>query len=188
MRKITLNVVAVCSIAILAILPALSKAQDTIKSKSLQQKPRYHSPRTATIMSACLPGLGQVYNHKIWKVPIVYAALGTCGYFIANNNSLYLQYKNAYLDRYNNDPNTVDPYPYLSDQQLRDAQDYYRRYRDLNVVLIALAYTLNVIDANVDAHLFSFDVSDDLTLRLSPSIQTFSSTKFFPGASISLHF
>lgn len=129
-----------------------------------------HPPRKATIMSACLPGLGQAYNRKYWKIPVVYAGLGTFGYFAFYTNSQYKGYKDEYIFRTNN-PALVNNYPGYSTDQLKSNVDFYRRYRDLSVILIAAVYTLNIVDANVDAHLFTFDVSNDLSLNWSPSLQ-----------------
>lgn len=123
-------------------------------------------------MSACLPGLGQAYNKKYWKIPVIYAGLGTFGYFATSLNSNYKKFKNAYIFRYDNDPNTTDLYATLSDAQLKDAQNYYRRYRDLNIIFIAALYTLNIIDANVDANMFTFDVSDNLSMNFEPFFET----------------
>jgi hypothetical protein len=129
-----------------------------------------HPPRKATIMSACLPGLGQAYNRKYWKIPVIYAGLGTFGYFAIYTNSQYKGFKDEYIFRTNN-PTLVNNYPEYSTDQLKSNVDFYRRYRDLSVILIAAVYTLNIVDANVDAHLFTFDVSNDLSMRWSPTLQ-----------------
>lgn len=128
-----------------------------------------HSPRKATIMSACLPGLGQAYNRKYWKIPIVYAGIGTFAYFAYYTNGLYSNYKNEYIYRTKN-PNNINSFPEFSSDQLKVKVDTYRRYRDLNIILIAAVYTLNLVDANVDAHMFTFDVSNDLSLHIAPNI------------------
>jgi hypothetical protein len=132
-------------------------------------KPK-HSPRKASIMSACLPGLGQIYNRKYWKVPIVYAGLGTFGYFAYATNKNYKQFKNAYIFRTDDNPTTEDNLPEYSESQLVENVNYYRRFRDLNFVLITVFYALNIVDANVDAHLFTFDVKDDIKVSWAPLI------------------
>jgi len=133
-----------------------------------------HSPKKAAIMSACLPGLGQAYNHKYWKIPIVYAGLGTFGYLTLLMNSQYKDYKAAYILRTDGDSNTIDDKPEYTDGQLKENVDFYRRYRDMNAVITAAFYALNIIDAVVDAHLFTFDVSDNISFQIIPSINYFS--------------
>lgn len=140
-----------------------------------------HSPRRATIYSAVLPGLGQIYNRKYWKLPIVYGGFVTLGYFINFNNELYVKYKQAYSDIIDTDPNTnsfkelnVNPIFFEADkisqltERLRIAKDGSRRNRDLVVIGTAVFYALNIIDASVDAHFFNFDISDDLTINWVP--------------------
>jgi hypothetical protein len=149
---------------------------------------KFHSPKRATIYSAILPGLGQAYNKKYWKIPIIYAGFGTIGYFIGWNNGYYKTYKLAYSDLTDDDPAT-DSYLDLEATQYYDLenstdynnfksglskqQDYYRRNRDLLIISIVGFYGLNLIDASVDAHLFDFDISEDLSLNWQPSVQTF---------------
>lgn len=140
------------------------------------------------IFSACLPGLGQAYNKKYWKMPIVYAAMGTTIYFIIDDTKQYKQYKQAYINKTDGDPNTIDTYPYYTDTQLRELEDYYRRYRDLSAILCALFYTLNVADAYVDAQLTTFDVSDNLSMKISPNIFYASNKNLNAGLSLTLHF
>jgi len=140
-----------------------------------------HSPRKATIYSAVLPGLGQIYNRKYWKVPIVYGGFVTLGYFINFNNELYVKYKQAYSDIIDTDPNTnsfkdlgINPALYgpakitQFTETLRRAKDGSRRNRDLVVIGTAVFYALNIIDASVDAHFFNFDISEDLTINWVP--------------------
>ena len=140
-----------------------------------------HSPRRATIYSAVLPGLGQIYNRKYWKLPIVYGGFVTLGYFINFNNELYVKYKQAYSDIIDTDPNTnsfkklnVNPIFFEPDkisqltERLRLAKDGSRRNRDLVVISTAVFYALNIIDASVDANFFNFDIGDDLTINWVP--------------------
>ncbi len=130
-----------------------------------------HSPTKATILSAVIPGAGQIYNRKYWKAPIAWAGLGTCIYFIQDNNREYQRYKDAYLAIVDGDPNTQDEFngQYSADQVL-NVTDTYRRWRDLSYISLGLVYMLNVIDANVDAHFVRFDISRDLSLGVGPSI------------------
>lgn len=146
------------------------------------EKPK-HSPRKATIYSAVLPGLGQIYNKKYWKVPLVYIGFGTLGYFIDWNNDQYTLYREAYADIADDDPNT-NSFEELNfegrwnldnprernqfSEALNRAKETARRNRDLVIISTAAFYALNIIDASVDAHLFNFDISDDLTMKWMP--------------------
>ncbi len=126
-----------------------------------------HSPRKATIYSTVLPGLGQAYNKKYWKIPIVYAGLGALGYSFVFNNDKYKTFRSAYIARLDGDPLTGDNYENIyTAENLKVLRDYYRRNRDLSVVGFAAVYVLNIIDAHVDAHLFYFDLSDDISFKL----------------------
>ena len=125
-----------------------------------------HSPATATLRSALLPGFGQIYNEKYWKVPIVYGGLGASVYFIVRNTRRYRDYRSALVARAKGNP---DPYRGIyNEQQLTTLRETYRRWRDLSYISFIAVYVLQVVDANVDAHLYDFDVSDDLSLRLEP--------------------
>lgn len=121
-------------------------------------------------MSACLPGLGQVYNRKYWKLAIIYPALGGLGYGIAWNHHYYKYYRDALRIRYDDDPTTIDPLVTFSDDYIVTTKNYYQRYRDLSVIGFAAVYVLQVIDAAVDAHLFYFDVGPDLSMQWTPEI------------------
>ncbi len=131
----------------------------------------HHSPRKASILSAVLPGAGQVYNRKYWKVPIVIGGLGASYYFIRENNSQYQRYKDAYIALTDNDPATVDEFGgRYSAQNVLNVADTYRRWRDLSYIAIGMVYVLNIVDASVDAHFVRFDVGRDLSMELSPSL------------------
>ena len=135
-----------------------------------------HSPRTAAIRSAILPGLGQIYNKKYWKLPIVYGALGTCAGVFIYNLQWYKRTRFAYTTLATN--NTADfskVHPKLqflinrNDQStLQYLRNQYRRDIDYSVLFFVLLWGLNVVDATVDAHLKSFDVSPDLSLQFKP--------------------
>lgn len=152
--------------------------QDSTKTTS---KKAAHSPRRATVYSALLPGLGQIYNHKYWKLPLVYGGFATLGYFINFNNDVYVTYKRAYSDIIDNNPFTnsylkldVNPIYFEPDKlpQLRDrlkiAKDGWRRNRDLVIIGTVAFYAANIIDASVDANFFNFNMSDDLTFNWVP--------------------
>jgi hypothetical protein len=153
-----------------------------------------HSPKKASIYSAILPGLGQAYNKKYWKIPLVYGGFAAFGYFIGWNNKNYITSRHAYKDLTDDDPAT-DYYMKLKQiiyydlknasdlatlkQGLLSSQDYYRRNRDLLVIVTVAFYGLNIIDASVDAHFFDFDISDDLTLHLKPSLDKMKDQRIF---------
>lgn len=125
-----------------------------------------NAPAKAAFYSAVLPGLGQAYNKKYWKIPIVYAGLGAGMYFVVDNNKQYKEYRDEYKKRLNgtNDPNHP-LYGPVSDKRLVDAQKYAQRNRDLSIVITALIYIVNIVDANVDAHLMQFNVDDNLSFK-----------------------
>jgi hypothetical protein len=119
-----------------------------------------------------LPGLGQAYNRSYWKIPLIYAGLGTLGYFILDNNNKYQAFSEAYLIKLK-DPSTspaVIGYPngLQRAESYRQGRDFYRRNYELSLILTAALWALNMVDANVDAHLKGFDLSDDLSLRIRP--------------------
>ncbi|MDR1154920.1 MAG: DUF5683 domain-containing protein [Bacteroidales bacterium] len=134
-----------------------------------------HSPAKAAIMSAVMPGLGQIYNKKYWKVPIVYAAVGvSVGIFLKWQNS-YSQWRRAYIDYFDNDPNTnywQTVYNFTPTMDIGNAitraKDKFRAWRDWSIVAVVAAYALNIIDANVDAHLIDFSLDDNISLNIQP--------------------
>jgi hypothetical protein len=164
-------------------------AQETAVLDTVETPLERHSPKKATIMSAALPGLGQIYNKKVWKLPIIYAGIGTCIYFIDRNNTRFQRYKDALIAASDNDPNTVNDTGF-STFQLDQLQETYRSWRDLSWIILAGVYVLNIIDANVDAHLFYFDVDKDLSLELRPDVRSSwgNSAGVIPGLSLSLNF
>jgi hypothetical protein len=128
-----------------------------------------HSPRKATILSAVLPGLGQAYNRKYWKIPIIYAGLGVSVYFLQDNLTQISYFRESYKFATDDNPATINTSGY-SAGQLQDLVIQHRKWRDYSYLGMAAIYLLNLVDANVDGHLFNFDVSDDLSLRISPSM------------------
>lgn len=143
-----------------------SAAQDTVKVK-------LHSPKKAAWMSAALPGLGQIYNRKYWKVPVIYVGLGVIGYLGYNYYTKFNKYKKTYLFRSALDTTARDYFPeILSKDILFENWNYYRRNFELTCIFGSLFYILNIIDASVDGHLYKFDISDDLSLKIEPDINT----------------
>ncbi len=144
-----------------------------------------HSPRKAALRSAILPGWGQIYNKKYWKLPIVYGALGTCGAIFFYNLGNYKDTRFAYKVRYNMRVNKTDSALFsqvkpklkpLSEESLRFYRNQFRRDIDYSVLVFILLWGLNVVDAAVDAHLKSFDVSPDLSLRIKPGYSNLAKT------------
>jgi hypothetical protein len=128
-----------------------------------------HNPNTAILYSAILPGLGQVYNRKFWKVPLVYGAGAAMVYAFNYNQSKYKKFKDAYANDDHSKKFIIDGNE-LTYEQLPLGRDFYRRYRDLSIFGIAAVYFLNIVDAMVDAYFTEFDVSDDLSLKIQPSV------------------
>lgn len=134
-------------------------AKDTTKMVEIDPL----TPAKAAFYSAILPGLGQAYNKKYWKIPLVYGAIGTSLYFYIDNNKKYNQYRDAYkrrLEGYND-----DNYKFLDESRLIAGQKFYQRNRDLSALFVVGFYALNIIDANVDAALIQFNVNERLSMR-----------------------
>jgi hypothetical protein len=139
------------------------------------------APSKAAFYSAVLPGLGQIYNRRYWKVPIVFGAIGTGVYVYLFNDNEYDRFRSAFKRRragftddefYDiNNSGIVPGEPDLSDEALQDAQERYQRDRDLALVITIALYALNIIDANVDAHLKQFNVDENLSLNVRPYLE-----------------
>ena len=122
-------------------------------------------PKRAGMYSAIMPGAGQFYTKKYWKVPIIYAGLITSAYYFKENHDLYDLYKSSYLNRL--DGNTFDNLNY-SNNDLVTLTEYYRRNREVSALMFTLTYILNIVDASVSAHLFNYDVTDDISIHFQP--------------------
>lgn len=132
-----------------------------------------HSPHKASIYSAVLPGLGQAYNRKYWKIPIVYGGFAGLGYLVSINTTEYRLAKDAFVyvstgADYPTENKYVGRY---SETDLISIRDYYRRNVELSWILTGVWYLLNIVDATVDAHFFDYDISDNLSLQVEPSVQ-----------------
>ncbi len=142
-------------------------------------------PKKAVIYSAILPGLGQIYNRKYWKLPILYGGFVGFSYAITWNNGHYQDYFGGYKDILDDDPDTnrwhdLVPYQYRNNPEsidkqwfsgvLKDRKNYYRYYRDFSIILTVAWYGLGIVDAYVVAQLFEFDVTPDLSMRVEPVI------------------
>lgn len=161
---------------------------DTVIIKEiLENAEEIHSPKKAAVFSAILPGLGQAYNKKYWKIPIIYAGFGTLGYFISWNNKNYKVLRLAFSDLTDGNPDTnsyldLEAVKYYDldnesernqfENALNKQQNYYRRNRDLLIISTAGFYALNIIDASVDAHLFDFDISEDISFNWQPAMRS----------------
>ena len=126
------------------------------------------APARAAFYSAVVPGLGQAYNKKYWKIPVIYAAMGGGIYFYIRNDKLHTRYRNAYKRRqagYTDDEFQAT----LTDDGLIEAQKFYSKNKELSLLVTGIFYILNIVDANVDAHLMQFNVNNKLSLK--PNLQ-----------------
>lgn len=156
--------------------------------------------KRAMWMALVLPGAGQIYNRKYWKLPIIYGGFVGCAYAITWNNQMYHDYSQAYLDIIDDDPNTQSYNQFLHlgatidasnidryKEIFRKRKDKFRRWRDMGVFVMIGVYAFSVIDAYVDASLSEFDISDDLTLRVEPTVMNDKRTNNpFKSASLGL--
>ncbi len=147
-----------------------------------------HPPKKAAIFSAILPGLGQAYNKKYWKIPIIYTGLGVSGWFIYNNHLNYKLYKKEYIFRLNNNlqPENQELSGY-SQEQLRILINQYHRWRDFSIAAAVVIYSLNIIDALVDGYLWRFD-ADDKNLSFHPSLGVDNTFSFYPKLNLTYNF
>lgn len=183
------------SVSVLPGLAALAQ-QDTLEAEKQSFikhffSEGYPNPSRAALLSFILPGTGQAYNKKWWKLPLVYGALGTAIYFEVDNVKQYRELRDNYKWVVDEDPNTnptEEPYIYMDATTLKNYRDQWKRYVEINSIILGLVYLLQVTDAYVDAHLHSFDVSDDLSLRIQPKIETTSGFGATFGAGVSLQF
>ena len=141
------------------------------------------NPKRALWLAIVAPGAGQIYNRKFWKLPIVYGGFVGSIYAMQWNNMMYRDYSQAYLDLMDDDPNTQSYNQFMHlgaqitpstapryEQLFKRRKDYYRRYRDLSFFVLVGVYALSVIDAYVDASLSEFDISKDLSMKVSPAV------------------
>ncbi|MEJ2585326.1 MAG: DUF5683 domain-containing protein [Robiginitalea sp.] len=158
-------------------------AEEGVDFEEVQKAPiNPLAPSRAAFYSAVLPGLGQIYNKRYWKVPIVWGAIGTGVYAYLYNDDLYDRFRTAFKRRragftddefydLNKSDDVIPSSPDLSDQALQDSQERYQRDRDLALLITIALYALNIIDANVDAHLKQYNVNEDLSLKFQPYLE-----------------
>lgn len=147
-------------------------ATDTIYSS----KKSVRDPRRASLLSAVIPGAGQAYNHKYWKLPILYGGAFVLGYYIDLNNQQYKLFRDAYLIRQSGGEDGFKGR--FNAEQLVRQREYWRRNRDLLIIISAFTYLLNIADAAVDAHLSEFDVTDNLSLSVKPKLDMYANRPF----------
>lgn len=164
----------------------LSHMADSLRAKSGKvklPKPKFRpDPQRALWLSLVLPGAGQIYNRKYWKLPFIYGGFLGCAYALIWNQQMYMDYSQAYLDIMDDNPNTnsfLEMLPPRYDITGREEQfkkvfkrkkDFYRRYRDLSAFCFVGVYLLSVIDAYVDAQLSEFDITPDLSMSVEPAV------------------
>jgi hypothetical protein len=194
---------------------AVKAQQIDISNDSLQvatpiPKVEQRSPKKASIYAALFPGLGQIYNKKYWKLPIVYGGYAGLAYILGWNNNQYKDYFQGYriiaqytsaasmkpeervfLDKLIKNPSisldNATTFTYIA-TQLKSGKDYYRRNRDLTIIGIAVLHVLSIIDASVDANLFDFDISDDLSMRIEPMSGYLGNQNMLMGFNIAIKF
>lgn len=127
-----------------------------------------HSPRKATLLSAFLPGAGQFYNKKYWKIPVVYAAGAAALYGIVFYGKEYNNFRDAYKIRLATGVNDDPYYNRFQTATLKSNRDYYRYYRDLSYIALGAVYVLQIVDAVVDAHFYDFKITEDLSMHVEP--------------------
>jgi hypothetical protein len=162
---------------------------DTISFEKKNKKPKRDwatwrpNPKRAMWLALALPGAGQIYNRKYWKLPIIYGGFVGCAYAMRWNNQMYHDYSQAYLDLMDDDPKTesYNQFMHLGAQitpanlnryqtLFKKRKDRFRRWRDMSFFVMVGVYALSVVDAYVDASLSEFDISDDLSLQVAPAV------------------
>lgn len=178
-----------------------AKADSSVSKSKKEKKLRVPKaafvpdPKRATWYSIVCPGLGQIYNRSYWKLPIVYGGMIACTYLISWNGRMYNDYRNAYHDIIDDDPRTnsyLSLYPSYDGSQswlsgtLKSKTNNYRRTRDMSVFAIVMLYMVTAVDAFVDAHLYDFTVSDDLSLKIEPVINGYGGGEVFKSRSFGM--
>lgn len=160
--------------------PGKVMKKDTVKSK--------HSPTTAMLLSI-IPGGGQIYNKKYWKLPIVYGCIGTSSYFIYRYASDMVMYRNEYINRRDgHDELLLESLANKNDENILELKNTSQRNMEIAIGVTAILYALNLVDAMVDAHFYDFDISDDLSLRIAPEVIYPNVARNKPSYGITLNF
>jgi len=158
-------------------------AKDTILIQSYATR---YNPAKASLYAAVLPGLGQVYNKKYWKLPLVYGGMAAVGYGLNFYQGLYIDYKEQLFEILTTGQNSKNPN--VTEDILRPAIDKARRERDFMIILMAGVYILQIVDAHVDAHLKEFDVNPNLQVKVRPSFKSDMLTGNTAGVSLTFTF
>ena len=175
-----MKTILLCGVCLLLLLPAGRaqsfyapaqplQAAETVKDTA-PAAPKEKSPKTAAICSI-IPGGGQIYNGKYWKVPIVYGIIGGAGYWLYSNHEKDSYYRDEYRLRLNGATEGLNPeLANMSTENVAFNEKHYQRNQELGVFLFCICYGLNIVDAMVDAHFSTYDVSDNLTLAIRPGL------------------
>lgn len=184
-------------IGVLLVLPYPLSAQEyTLKGKAKGNEkrklkiPRTYSPKKATLYSI-IPGLGQAYTRKYWKIPIIYAGFGAIGYFVVTNNREYKIYSDAYNCSVINSPNCSNPIvKKYNSATLRLIRDYYRRNLQLSYIVMGSWYLMQMLDANIEAQLSHWNVSNNITLDVYPVMKSSPTPEriFYKGIGLRFNF
>lgn len=175
---------AVTSVDSLELKNSISKKEKKKKEKKIDTT--HYSPKKAAIWGASFPGLGQIYMKKYWKLPIVYGALSATLYFVVSNGKKLRTYNGYLRNLYNNIPNPA-PIDQLNLSQVETYRNNYRRNVQLTSFATVFAWGLSIVDAVVDAHLHSFDISDNLSFKVKPNIN-YSNFTYYAGIGVHLNF
>jgi hypothetical protein len=165
--------------------------KDSVFTDTTAQSPvlkRAHSPRTAWYLSAIVPGAGQVFNRKLWKVPVIYSGFAYGLYLYYNLNKSYIMYRDPYKKGLTH-PDTIFYIKNISLTlaQVQEQRDYYRKNRDLTIICISAWYVLNIVDACVDAYFFDYDMSDKLSVHIKPSMYYSNRQNYYAGVTLLFH-
>lgn len=154
---------------IIAFLLILVSIAQSLSAQQPTEPVKTHSPKRATIYSAILPGMGQVYNKQAWKIPIIYAIGATTTYIAINNYQNSIKFKNEYFNRLDGKTSELLPdYSTYSDESILSLHEAYNKNFQLSVMITGVVYLLNIIDAMVYGHLFDFDINEDLGASIKP--------------------
>ena len=167
-----------------------ASSYSTDDSSMAAKKLRRHNPLYAALFSMALPGLGQAYNKKYWKIPIVYAGLGGLGYACYYTATNFIGYRNAYRAHLATVPDYFASYKGVSDEAtLKSYRDYFKKNLDISAICTGVWYILNIVDATVDAHLFEWNMKDDIHLSWQPvMLNNTSQASAAPGLRLNLSF
>ena len=170
-------------ITIMLFINNISYSQDNIKSSENFN----NNIKKSTRLSAILPGLGQINNKQYWKIPIIYGGYSVIGHYIKFNNNMYQEFRTALIHETDDNILTINPFPNFSESGLERNMDFWRRNRDVLIIFTGVYYLLNIVDAHIFAHLNEFDINNDLSLEIKPSINKINSNNLV-GISVFIKF